>query len=133
MVYCNRHISESWEDIKLRCCGLHILVQIKETYHRKCVSGSEVSLHYFQFWTGREWQTSEMSQSQNSHRRLENTSAPWHCWKQGVSTMLWGLLVGEKEVCMETQHHTHVVGILYCLEDSLQLMYTTEYVTALFA
>lgn len=47
--------------------------------------------------------------------------------------MLWGLLVGEKEVCMETQHHTHVVGILYCLEDSLQLMYTTEYVTALFA
>lgn len=52
MVYCNRRISESWEDIRVkpRCCGLYILVQVKEAYHGKCVWG-KVSLCYFQFWT----------------------------------------------------------------------------------
>lgn len=39
MVYCSAHISESWEDIRVkpRCCGLYILVQVKEAYHRECV------------------------------------------------------------------------------------------------
>lgn len=33
--------------------------------------------------------------------------------------------MGEKEICVETQHDAHVVGILHCPEDSLYLVYVT--------
>lgn len=65
----------------------------------------------------------EMPQSQKSTMRLHSTANVRET--QRPSSLPWILLVGDKEICVETQHDADVVGILHCPEDLLYLMYVT--------